>query len=86
MSFGISDKQVKEFYQKEYDEKHTPISVIALAFFRDQEKGTVSIEQEELTAMRAILKQYPLTKESDDIFLSLLDEFEFEAKCKTATK
>ena len=83
MSFGISDKQVKEFYQKEYDEKHTPLSVIALAAIRDQEKGTVSLpDKEEIDAMRAILKQYPT--EDDDIFFSILDEF--EAKLKTATK
>ena len=81
MSFGILDKQVKEYYQKEYDEKHTPISVIALVVLNDFEKGTVSpLSLEELTAMRAILKQYPSTKEDDDIEFTILDEYEAKLK------
>ena len=70
MNFGISDKQVKEFYQKEYDEKHTPFSIVALAALNND-----PISLEEITAMRAILKQDSMIK-PDDIWYSILDDFE----------
>ena len=79
MSFGISDKQVKEYFQKEYDEKHTPFSVIALVVLNDFEKGTVSpLSQEEIDAMRTILKQNPA--EGDGFWYSILDEYEAKLK------
>ena len=53
--------------------------MIALVVLNDFEKGTVSpLSQEEIDAMRTILKQNPA--EGDGFWYSILDEYEAKLK------
>ena len=67
---------LKAYFEKEKAEKNTPFSVVALAILKDEEKGTISLpEQEEIEAMRRFYTQEDKTPFAK-VALSILDDFE----------